>query len=72
MAAKEFCPFDQECETKKGKEVVRKCKLYLPFTTTLANGEQRVDWNCALAWQPVLFVECLSLLRDRGVKTLGT
>jgi hypothetical protein len=51
------CPLGNECETVKGKKIMR-CAWYTKIVGLDSNtGKEVDDWACAMSWLPMLQVE---------------
>ena len=61
------CPLGSECEEIKDNKIHR-CMWYTAVRGTNPNtGEEVDEWNCAIAWGPILQIETSQT--QRGVST---
>jgi len=58
------CPLGSECETVKGKKIVR-CSWYTKVAGVNAEDKEVDDWSCAISWMPMLQIEMSSTNRGQ-------
>jgi hypothetical protein len=57
MKSKQTCPLGFECEEVKDNQIY-KCRWYVSLKGKDPQSEEIIDnWNCAMAWIPILLVE---------------
>lgn len=57
------CPLGSECETIIDNKLHR-CAWYTKLKGKDAQGEERDEWACAIAWQPILLLEIAGKVRQ--------
>lgn len=64
------CPLGAKCEEVKnenGKQILYRCPWYTKVRGTDMNtGEEQDDWQCAIAWMPMLLINAANESR-KGV-----
>ena len=59
------CPFNSTCEEIKDNAVHR-CRLYVQIKGTDSQGNEHDNWNCSIAWLPILQIETSQTNRAIG------
>lgn len=67
------CPLGAKCEEVKeeeGRQILYRCPWYILVRGTNPNtGEDIDDWNCAIAWHPILQIETSKEVRQGAAAT---
>lgn len=50
------CPLGHTCEKIVG-DTIERCMWYVALKGTDAQGVDHDEWNCAIAWSPILQIE---------------
>lgn len=59
------CPLGHKCEKAVVGDKVERCAWYIQMRGTDYAGQEKDEWNCAIAWQPILQVEVAQT--NRGI-----
>lgn len=64
MEVKQTCPLGSECEAARDGYIER-CRWYKKVVGVDAQGVEHDEWDCAMAWLPILQLENANT--NRGV-----
>lgn len=58
------CPLGHTCVSIGADKKIHRCAWHIKMAGTDQSGKKHDEWNCAIAWQPILMVELSSTGRS--------